>query len=50
MGAVYLAEDPAIRRHVAIKFLSDRLDDEDMRARFAREPRAAGRLRQPSPP
>jgi len=48
MGAVYLAQDPAINRQVAIKFLGDRLDDEEMRERFAREPRAAGGLRHPN--
>ena len=31
MGAVYLARDPLIERHVAIKFLRDGLENEGLR-------------------
>jgi serine/threonine protein kinase len=44
MGAVYLARDPLIERHVAIKFLRDGLENEELRERFIREARSAGRL------
>jgi serine/threonine-protein kinase len=43
MGSVYLGRDPAIERLVAIKILRD--DSDEVRERFAREARAAGRLR-----
>lgn len=45
MGALYLALDPAIDRLVALKLL--RVDSEEMRARFLREARSAGRLQHP---
>lgn len=45
MGALYLALDPAIDRLVALKLL--RIDSEEMRARFLREARSAGRLQHP---
>jgi len=45
MGAVYLARDPDADREVAIKVISDAGTDEEMRARFLREGRAAARLR-----
>lgn len=48
MGALYLAQDPVIDRHVAIKVLITGLDNEDMRDRFSREARSAGRLRHPN--
>ena len=43
MGMVYLAHDPVIERLVAIKCL--RTDDEEVRMRFLREARSAGRLK-----
>ncbi|MBI2835028.1 MAG: protein kinase [Acidobacteria bacterium] len=43
MGYLYLARDPAIERLVAIKLLRDNSDE--VRERFAREARSAGRLR-----
>ena len=42
MGLLYLALDPLIDRLVAVKLL--RVDTEEMRARFLREARTAGRL------
>ena len=45
MGALFLALDPAIDRLVALKVL--RVDNEEMRARFLREARSAGRLQHP---
>jgi chemotaxis protein histidine kinase CheA len=48
MGAVYLAQDPAIGRLVAIKLLREGLDNPELRERFAREARSAGRLRHPN--
>ena len=48
MGALYLAQDPVIDRHVAIKVLITGLDNDDMRDRFSREARSAGRLRHPN--
>tara|TARA_B100001123_G_scaffold441878_1_gene584100 strand:- start:2092 stop:5046 length:2955 start_codon:yes stop_codon:yes gene_type:complete len=42
MGLLYLALDPVIDRLVAVKLL--RVDTEEMRARFLREARTAGRL------
>jgi serine/threonine-protein kinase len=47
MGSLFLARDPAIDRLVAIKVLRHGLDTEALRERFAREARAAGRLRHP---
>jgi Protein kinase domain len=48
MGSLYLARDPAIDRLVAIKLLRRGFDTEALRERFAREARAAGRLRHPN--
>ena len=48
MGTLFLAHDPAIDRMLAIKVLREGFDDEELRARFAREARAAGRLRHPN--
>ena len=49
MATVYRAHDPGIGRDVAIKFLHDSLcEDEDCRARFLRESRAAGGLSHPN--
>jgi len=48
MGEVFLAEDTELDRSVALKFLPTRLcPDEDSRARFKREARAAARLNHP---
>ena len=46
MGALFLALDPAIDRLVALKLL--RVDSDEMRARFLREARSAGRLHHPN--
>jgi serine/threonine protein kinase len=43
MGTLYLASDPSLDRKVAIKVLRD--DDPGLRERFAREGKAAARLR-----
>ena len=48
MGIVYLARDPAIDRLVAIKLLREGFDDAELRERFMREARSAGRLNQPN--
>ena len=53
MGAVYLAEDPVIRRQVAIKVVEahpaiDERELEQLRARFEREFQSAGRLSHPN--
>ena len=49
MGEVYLAEDSALDRKVAIKFLSlDSIADEQARLRLVREAQAAARLEHPS--
>src|SRR5262250_121884 len=45
MGSVYLARDPAIDRLVAIKLLKEGFDNAELRERFMREARSAGRLR-----
>jgi len=45
MGQVLLARDPAIDRLVAIKLLKEGFDNTDLRERFVREARSAGRLR-----
>src|SRR2546421_224849 len=45
MGSVYLARDPAIDRLVAIKLLREGFDNAELRERFVREARSAGRLR-----
>src|SRR5437588_390461 len=45
MGSVYLARDPAIDRNVAIKLLKEGFDNAELRERFMREARSAGRLR-----
>jgi Tol biopolymer transport system component/predicted Ser/Thr protein kinase len=48
MGEVYLAEDTALRRRVAIKFLpSGASQDEETLARFRREAQAAAALEHP---
>ena len=47
MGSLFLARDPAIDRLLAIKLLRRGLDTDALRERFAREARAAGRLRHP---
>jgi tetratricopeptide (TPR) repeat protein/predicted Ser/Thr protein kinase len=46
MGVLYLALDPAIDRLVAIKLLS--VNSHELRERFAREARSAGRLQHPN--
>src|SRR5258706_640115 len=48
MGSLYLARDPAIDRLVAIKVLREDFDSQELRERFAREARSAGRLRHPN--
>src|SRR5882672_12817005 len=51
MGAVYRAVDPLIDREVAIKTLLPNLPDDvmnEVRERFIREARSAGRLNHPS--
>ena len=48
MGSLFLARDPAIDRLVAIKLLKEGFDDPEVRERFARESRAAGRLQHPN--
>jgi TolB-like protein/lipoprotein NlpI len=49
MGVVYLAEDLTLDRRVALKLLALHLgDDEESRARFARETRAIARLDHPN--
>ena len=51
MGAVHLAQDPLIEREVAIKTLLPDLPSEmmgDIRERFLREARSAGRLNHPN--
>ena len=48
MGSLFLARDPAIDRLVAIKLLRRGFDTPELRDRFAREGRAAGRLRHPN--
>jgi len=45
MGRVFLARDPNVGREVAIKLIRDGFNNEEFRARFWREARAAGRLR-----
>ena len=52
MGCVYLAEDPNIGRRLALKVISPRKlvnedEEEELRDRFLREARAAGRLHHP---
>src|SRR5215218_2596763 len=48
MGSVFVARDPAIDRLVAIKLLRDGIDSPELRERFKREARSAGRLRHPN--
>ena len=49
MGEVYLADDSELDRRVALKFLPDRLlDDEQAMARFRREAQATARLNHPN--
>jgi serine/threonine protein kinase/Flp pilus assembly protein TadD len=49
MGEVYLAEDTALNRKVALKFLPPHLcQDPDCRARFTREAQAAAKLNHPN--
>ncbi len=49
MGEVYLAEDPALRRDVAIKVLRPHeAEDEEMHARFVREARSMAALHHPN--
>ena len=49
MGVVYRAVDPVIEREVALKTLLPNLEDEqgEIRTRFLREARSAGRLSHP---
>ena len=49
MGVVYKAEDTALERTVALKFLADHLlNDEEAKARFLREAKAAAALHHPN--
>ena len=48
MGAVFLALDPAIARHVAIKLMRTGFDDPSLRERFAREAKSIGRMHHPN--
>jgi len=49
MGEVYLAEDTELNRQVALKFLPyETCQDEDCRARFIREAKAAAKLIHPN--
>lgn len=49
MAVVYLARDSELGRPVAVKVLADHLaDDEDLRRRFVREAKLAGRLSHPN--
>ena len=48
MGSVYLARDPVIGRSVAIKLISQGLDDPRARERLTREAKAAGHLHHPN--
>ena len=48
MGAVFLAYDTDLHRHVALKVLDSRLTDQAARARLLREARAAAGLNHPS--
>jgi serine/threonine protein kinase len=49
MGEVYLAQDSQLDRKVALKFLPQHLcQDEDCRARFTREAKAAAKLDHPN--
>ncbi len=48
MGKVYLAIDPKIDRQVAIKVLSTRNDDKDLRHRFRLEAKAIAKLKHPN--
>lgn len=47
MGEVYLAEDPRLQRHVAIKFAKLAREDEHFRALFLREAQLASQLSHP---
>src|SRR5918993_4432322 len=46
MGVLYLARDPVIERHVALKLL--RVDGENLRRRLMREAQSAARLQHPN--
>jgi Tol biopolymer transport system component/serine/threonine protein kinase len=48
MGFVYEAEDPKLRRRVALKVLPPELDTEERRRRFEREARALAALNHPN--
>src|SRR5437868_8249709 len=49
MGVVYRAMDPVLNRPVAVKVMSEGIArDDELRARFHREARAAGSLQHPN--
>ncbi|MCP4214767.1 MAG: serine/threonine protein kinase [bacterium] len=45
MGVVYLAFDPVLERHVALKTIISSRSNTDLKERFIREARSAGKLR-----
>ncbi len=47
MGEVWLAHDPVLRRHVAVKTLRPHVDDDETRRRFVYEAQATARLTHP---
>src|SRR5687768_17661618 len=48
MGTLYLAQDPALDRLVAIKVIRGDFDDPALRERFAQEAQSVSRLRHPN--
>jgi tetratricopeptide (TPR) repeat protein len=48
MGSLYMARDPRMGRHLAIKLLREGHDSPEIRDRFAREAKSAGSLRHPN--
>ena len=48
MGAVYLAEDPALKRHLAIKIVQVATGQQEVLARFQREAEVSAHLNHPN--